>query len=82
MENELRTNRSLPETGFMRLPQILGDKNSDPPIPSLIMESNSTWWAGVKAGRFPKPIKLGPRTTVWRVEDIRDFINDTQQFMK
>ena len=82
MENELRTNRSLPETGFMRLPQILGDKNADPPIPPLIMVSNSTWWAGVKAGRFPKPIKLGPRTTVWCVEDIRDFINDPQQFMK
>ncbi|HEX2552503.1 MAG TPA: AlpA family phage regulatory protein [Microvirga sp.] len=30
----------------------------------------STWWAGVKSGRFPKPIKLGPRITVWRAEDI------------
>lgn len=33
--------------------------------------SKSTWWSGVKVGRFPKPQKLGPRTTVWRVEDIR-----------
>jgi predicted DNA-binding transcriptional regulator AlpA len=25
----------------------------------------------VKEGRFPKPQKLGPRTTVWKVDDIR-----------
>jgi hypothetical protein len=29
---------------------------------------------GVKDGRFPKAVKLGPRTTVWRVEEIRDLI--------
>jgi predicted DNA-binding transcriptional regulator AlpA len=34
----------------------------------------STWWAGVKSGRFPKPVKLGPRTTAWKVEDIRALI--------
>jgi prophage regulatory protein len=28
----------------------------------------------VKTGRFPKPIKLGPRTTVWRVEEIIELI--------
>ena len=27
--------------------------------------------AGVKDGRFPPSYKLGPRTTVWKVEDIR-----------
>jgi prophage regulatory protein len=36
--------------------------------------SKSTWWAGVKDGRFPKPVKLSTRVTAWRVEDIRDFI--------
>jgi len=34
----------------------------------------STWWAGVKDGRFPKPVKLGPRITVWRAQDIRALI--------
>ena len=24
--------------------------------------------------RLPKPVKLGPRTTAWRVEDIRELI--------
>ena len=66
----------LPETGFLRLKQIIGDPKSDPPIPALIPVGKSTWWAGVKSGRFPKAIKLTPRTTVWRVEDIREYIND------
>ena len=34
----------------------------------------STWWAGVKSGRFPKPVKLGARTTAWCVEHIRELI--------
>ena len=55
---------SFPETGLVRLSQILAPRG---PIPV----SKSTWWQGVKDGRFPKPTKLGPRTTVWRAEDIR-----------
>jgi len=34
----------------------------------------STWWDGVKSGRFPQPIKLGPRITVWREEDIEALL--------
>lgn len=56
-----------PEAGFLRLPAILAPKG---PIPV----SKSTWWAGVKSGRFPPPVKLGPRTTAWRVADIRALI--------
>jgi Predicted transcriptional regulator len=66
---------SLPETGFLRLPQIIGDADANPPIPALIPVSKSTWWAGVKSGRYPKPVKtLGQRITAWRVEDIRALI--------
>lgn len=68
-------NRIFPETGFLRLPQIIGNAKADPPLPPLIPVSRSTWWQGVKTGRFPPAIKLGPRTTVWRVEDIRAFID-------
>lgn len=68
------TTTPLPETGFVRLPHIIGDSKSNPPIPAIIPVSKSTWWAGVKSGRFPKPVKLGPRITVWRVEDIRALI--------
>jgi prophage regulatory protein len=57
----------MPAVGFLRLGSILAPTG---PIPV----SKSTWWAGVKSGRFPKPVKLGPRITAWRVEDIRAFI--------
>jgi hypothetical protein len=64
----------LPETGFLRLRQIIGDTKSKPPLPPIIPVKKTCWWDGVKSGRFPKPLKLGPRVTVWRVEDIRNLI--------
>lgn len=64
----------LPETGFLRLPQIVGNPKATPPIPPIIPISKSSWWAGVKSGKFPKPIKLGARTTVWSVDSIRALI--------
>lgn len=64
----------LPETGFVRLAQIVGDKNADPPVPALIPVGKSTWWKGVLIGEYPKPVKLGPKTTAWKVEDIRALI--------
>lgn len=54
----------LPETGFVRLPAIL----------KVFPVSRSTWWAGVKDGRYPQPVKLGLKITAWRVEDIRALI--------
>jgi prophage regulatory protein len=50
--------------GFMRLPEVL----------SAIPVSKSTFWAGIKTGRYPKPVKIGKRCTAWRAEDIRAFI--------
>lgn len=58
-------NPPLPETGFVRLPDIL----------RVFPVSSSTWWAGVKSGRYPPSVKLGARITAWRAEDIRDLIN-------
>lgn len=64
----------LPETGFLRLSQIIGNSKATPPIPPLIPVCKSTWWEGVKEGHFPKPVKIGQRCTCWRVEDIRNLI--------
>ena len=36
--------------------------------------SKSTWWEGVKSGKFPKPVKLGSRLTCWRESDILDLV--------
>jgi prophage regulatory protein len=66
----------LPETGYLRLPQILGKPATEKAqaIPALFPVCRSTWWAGVKTGRYPQPVKLGERITAWRVEDIRALI--------
>ena len=53
--------QELPETGYLRLKQVL----------TLIPVSRSTWWAGVRSGRYPKPTySLGERITAWSIEDI------------
>lgn len=65
---------SLPETGFLRVKQIIGDPDASPPIPPIIPVKKSCWWSGVQAGRFPKPVKLSARVTAWRVEDIRKLV--------
>ncbi len=69
------SNRSmLPETGFVRLSQIIGNPKATPPIPPIIPVSRSSWWLGVQTGRFPRPVRLGPRTVAWRVADLRALI--------
>lgn len=55
---------NLPTTGYLRLPAVL----------ALFPVSKSTWWAGVKDGRYPVGHKLSTRVTAWRVEDIRALI--------
>ena len=63
---------ALPETGFLRLRQIIGNKKAG--IPPVVPVSASTWWAGCRTGRFPKPTKIGYGITVWRAEDIHALI--------
>lgn len=55
----------LPQTGYLRQAQL---------IPAIFPFSSATLWRKVKAGTFPKPVKLGPRITAWRVEDIREAL--------
>jgi predicted DNA-binding transcriptional regulator AlpA len=61
----------LPETGYLRLPEVL----------ALFPVSKSTWWAGIKKGRYPVGVKLSERTTAWRVEDIRKLIESPGNFL-
>jgi len=54
----------IPETGFVRLSQIL----------EVIPIGKTSWWEGVKSGRFPQSVKLSERCTAWKAEDIRNLI--------
>lgn len=67
---------SLPKSGFLRIRQIVGDPKANPPLLPIIPVSAASWWAGIKTGRYPKPTKLGPRTTAWSIDDINKLIAD------
>lgn len=56
---------SLPEVGYVRQAQL---------IPAIVPFSSPTLWRKVKAGTFPKPVKLSPRVTAWKVEDVRAWL--------
>ncbi len=64
MSQSLNYGYSLPKEGFIRLPQVL----------AVIPVSKTQFWLGIKEGRFPPPVKLGARTSAWRVSDIRELI--------
>ena len=49
---------------------------------AIIPISRSSWYKGVKEGRYPQPIKLGPRTTCWRESDINKLIENGTERLK
>jgi prophage regulatory protein len=65
MATNPETYGAMPATGYMRQSQL---------IPAIFPFSSATLWRKVKAGTFPEPVKLGPRITAWRVEDIRELL--------
>lgn len=60
---------SLPAEGFVKLPQVL----------ATIPVSKSTWFRGIAAGKYPKPVKIGYRASAWRVEEIRRCITSLSE---
>lgn len=73
-KNSKETNNNhIPDIGFLRIYQIIGDKKRG--IPAIIPVGRTSWLAGVEAGIYPQPVRLGLRMWAWRVEDIRDLIS-------
>ena len=66
----------LPEAGFLRMSQLIGDLDADPPIPPIVPAGKSSIWSWVKQGIFPAPVKIGPRVTAWDVRSIRQYLNE------
>ena len=54
---------------LLRLPQVL----------ERFPVGKSKWWAGVKLGDYPQPIRLGSRCTMWRAEDIDQLIEEVSK---
>lgn len=64
----------IPKNGFMREWQIVGNKKKQ--IQGVLPISRSSFLAKVRSGIYPAPVKLGVRITAWRVEDIRQLIEE------
>lgn len=64
---------------FLRVKQIIGDLKASPPIPPIIPVGKSTWWQGCREGKFPKPIKIGTRTTVWRKSEVIALLSGAEK---
>ncbi|MBX9265979.1 helix-turn-helix transcriptional regulator [Chromobacterium violaceum] len=64
---------TLPQTGFVRLPLLIGEVKSGKP--GVLPFSASTLWRRVRAGTFPAPIKLSDRVTAWKAEDVREWLD-------
>lgn len=68
---------TLPQTGYVRLPLLVGDARTG--MPGILPFSPSTLWRRVRAGTFPAPVKLSKRVTAWRAEDVRQWLDEQGQ---
>ena len=64
MYTQNKNEKKVFKGGFMRLDEVL----------ELIPVSRSSWWLGIKKGRYPKSVKIGTRTTAWARSDIDDLM--------
>jgi prophage regulatory protein len=71
--SESRVNELLQTACYLRIWQIIGDKKKG--IQPIIPISKSSWWEGIKTGRYPAPVKLSPRVTAWKAQDIRALVD-------
>jgi prophage regulatory protein len=57
---------------FYRLREIIGDRKQG--IHGIVPVSRAAWYAGIKEGRYPKPVKLSERSAAWRASDIEVLV--------
>ncbi|MBV2179907.1 MAG: AlpA family transcriptional regulator [Castellaniella sp.] len=57
----------IPQSGFSRLPAVRGFAGN---------AAGSTIYLWISQGRFPRGVKLSPRVTVWRNEDLHQWAAD------
>jgi len=76
----MQMNSAMPETGFLRLTDIVGRKatRTKPAIRGIYPVSRSTWLAGVRDGRYPQSFRISDGCTAWRVEDVRKLIESAE----
>jgi predicted DNA-binding transcriptional regulator AlpA len=68
MQEQLKEMLQWKEERLLRLKQVL----------ELVPVSKSSWWAGVKSGRYPASVKLGAKTTCWRLSEVMALIEQKE----
>lgn len=74
MSSRIASFDALPDTAYLRESEIVRNRKR-PSCSVLLPLSSPTLWRMVRAGTFPKPVKLSPRVTAWRVGDIRAWLS-------
>lgn len=65
----MHTDTPLFEEKLLRLPQVL----------ERFPVGKTTWWCGVRDGKFPRPVRLGPRSVAWRASAIQALIEELSE---
>lgn len=58
--------QQISEVGYMRIGQVL----------ALCPVGKSTLWLWCREGKFPAPVKLGPRTTAWSRSSVMQWLRE------
>lgn len=69
---------ALPDSALIR-ESCLVQSPKRPDRPAPLPFSGATLWRKVKAGTFPKPIKLGEKITAFRVGEVRAWLNSQSE---
>jgi len=54
----------------------------DKAVCQLLSISRSYLWRMVRDGKLPKPVKLGPKLTLWKRADIEPVLRNPEKFFK
>lgn len=64
ISTEEKYGTAIPSAGYLRLSTVL----------KIIPVSKTRWYEGIKSGLYPKPVRIGPRTSAYRAKDIRGLV--------
>lgn len=65
---------TLPDSAWLRESQLVRSGKTPASSVAPLPFSAPTLWRKVKAGTFPKPIKLSARVTAWQVGQVRAWM--------
>jgi len=64
----------LPLVGWLRLKDVLGDPNANPPVQPLVPIGKTAWYNGIERGWYPPPHRFGRGVAFWSASDIRRLV--------